>query len=215
MRSVLARGSVLAVVLGILLGWTAGPASAHVLLERAVPLGDGSVELAITFDHSCDASPTVELAVEVPDGSELVSGTGPAGWSATAEGSRIVFTGPGIGNGENPRFSVVARLTGSVGETLLFPTRQTCADGGGYDWADATESEERPAPRLIATEAVLAEVTQTAPAAAPASDLPDEGASLTQVAVGIAAAALIAFAASHLALRRSAPGPGARSGRGR
>ncbi|MEG9226031.1 DUF1775 domain-containing protein [Aeromicrobium sp. Sec7.5] len=193
------RGSAVVTVLTFLLWCGVAPASAHVLLEQAVPLGDGSVELTITFDHSCDASPTVELSVEVPEGAEIVGGTGPDGWTATPGGSRVVFTGPGIGDGASPRFTVVARLTGSVGQTLLFPTRQTCADGDGYDWADSSESEERPAPRLIATEAVLADVVSPAAAPAPAA-LPDEGASATQLAIMFTVLAGAAYVVSRALL---------------
>lgn len=204
-RSVL--GAPLVVALMSVLVWCgAAPASAHVLLEQAVPLGDGSVELTITFDHSCDTSPTVELDVEVPDGAEIVGATGPDGWTATPERTRVVFAGPGIGNQAGPRFTVVARLTGSVGQTLLFPTRQTCADGGGYDWTDSSESEERPAPRLIATEAVLAEVV--APTAAPATPpaLPGDGASAVQLAVALAVLAGVAYVAARVLLRGARPG---------
>ena len=206
MRRTSIRGSLLLAVLTALLWLGVAPASAHVLLEQAVPVGDGSVELTITFDHSCDASPTVELAVEVPDGAEVLGGTGPEGWTATSEGGRVVFAGPGIGDGANPRFTVVARLTGSVGQTLLVPTRQTCADGDGYDWADASESEERPAPRLIATEAVLAEVV--APAATPSTPagLPDDGASAVQLAVALTVLAGGAYVAARVLLRGPRPG---------
>lgn len=200
------RGSLVLAVLTILLWCGVAPASAHVLLEQAVPLGDGSVELTITFDHSCDASPTVALDVEVPEGAEIVGGTGPDGWTATTEGTRVVFAGPGIGDGANPRFTVVARLTGSVGQTLLFPTRQTCADGEGYDWADASESEERPAPRLIATEAVLAEVVAPAAATPAPAALPDDGATAAQLAVALTVLAGVAYVAARGLLR------GARSG---
>lgn len=200
------RSLVVAALLGVLVWCGVAPASAHVLLERAVPLGDGTVELTITFDHSCDASPTVELDVEVPDGAEIVSGTGPDGWTATPQGTRVVFAGPGIGNQAGPRFTVVARLTGSVGQTLLFPTRQTCADGGGYDWTDSSESEERPAPRLIATEAVLAEVV--APPSEPVrpAALPDDGASAVQLAVALAVLAGVAYVAAHVLLGSTRPG---------
>ena len=205
MRSNRIRGSVLAALVTALLWCGVAPASAHALLEQAVPVGDGSVELTFTFDHSCDASPTVELAVQVPDGAEIVGGTGPEGWTATTEATRVVFAGPGIGDGANPRFTVVARLTGSVGQTLLFPTQQTCADGDGYDWADATESEERPAPRLVATEAVLAEVESPA-APTPALSLPDDGASATQVAIALAVLAAVAYVGARRLLRRQPSG---------
>lgn len=192
------------VVLGLLmvaaLAATA-PAAAHVLIDRTTPRGDGSVEVSLTFDHTCDASPTVELMVEVPAGAEIVDGSGPEGWSAVVDGDRVVFAGPGISSGQAPRFVLVARLSGSVGEVLLFPTRQTCADGTGYDWDDATEAEERPAPRLVATAALLAEV-EPPPGPAP-TVLPDDGASTTQVAVAIAVLALAALATARIALRRA------------
>lgn len=203
-RTVLGAPLVVA-LMSVLLWCGVAPASAHVLLEQAVPLGDGTVELTITFDHSCDTSPTVELAVQVPEGAEIIGGTGPEGWTATPEGTRVVFAGPGIGNRANPRFTLVARLTGSVGQTMLFPTRQTCADGGGYEWTDSSESEERPAPRLIATEAVLAEVV--APAATPTTPpaLPDDGASAVQLAVALAVLAGTAYVAARVLLRGARP----------
>lgn len=199
------RGSALTAVVAALLWCGVAPASAHALLEQAVPVGDGSVELTFTFDHSCDASPTVELAVQVPGGAEIVGGTGPDGWTATTDATRVVFAGPGIGDGANPRFTVVARLTGSVGQTLLFPTRQTCADGDGYDWADATESEERPAPRLVATEAVLAEVDAPA-VTTPVPALPDDGASATQVATALTVLAGVAYVGARRLVRRHPSG---------
>jgi uncharacterized protein YcnI len=194
--------------LALVLVGTAVPASAHVLIEQAVPRGDGSVALTMTFDHSCDAAPTVELAVEAPPGSELVEGTGPAGWSATLEGERLVFTGPGIGSGEAPRFTIVARLNGAVGEKLLFPTQQTCADGDGYAWTDVSESEDRPAPRIVATAATLAEVTPSVTGTQPAS-LPEEGASTLQLVIALVAVAALAYGSGRLLLSRA----GSRRGR--
>ncbi|MFT4186950.1 MAG: DUF1775 domain-containing protein [Aeromicrobium sp.] len=173
--------------------WPASPAAAHVLLEQTTPRGDGSVELSFTFDHSCEGSPTTEMAIGLPAGAEAVEGVGPEGWTAEATGGEVVFSGPGIGDKSGERFTVVARLTGSVGETLLFPARQTCANGEGYEWDDASESEERPAPRLVATQATLADTATPT--------LPNEGASLLQVAVATAALALISFLAATFLLR--------------
>ncbi len=202
------RGALVLGLVTALLCWGVAPASAHVILDQAVPQGDGSVEVTFTFDHSCDASPTVELAVAVPEGAEILGGTGPTGWTATTEESRVVFAGPGIGDGAAPRFAVIARLTGSVGQALLFPTRQSCANGDGYDWVDTSESAERPAPRLVATTAVLAEVVaSTAPVSSgrgPA--LPDDGASARQLADAIGVLALVVYVAARGALRRARPG---------
>jgi len=195
-------------LLAIVLTASAMPASAHVLIERAVPRGDGSVELTMTFDHSCDAAPTVGLVVEAPQGSELVEGTGPSGWSATVENGRLEFAGPGIGSGQAPQFTIVARLGGAVGEKLLFPTQQTCADGDGYTWADVSESEERPAPRIVATAATLAEVRPSVPAGAEPASRPDDGASTLQLVTALVLVAAVGYAGGRLLLSRAGSGRG-------
>lgn len=171
-------------------------ASAHILLENAAPRGDGTVQLTFTFDHSCDDSPTTALSIGLPDGAEVVETSGPDGWIGTiGEAGTVEFNGPGIGDKSGEQFVVVASLRGSVGQTLLFPTEQRCENGDGYSWTDESESEERPAPRLVATAAVLSDL------AAPPAAVGGDGASATEAAVALGVLAALAFMLSPFVLR--------------
>lgn len=177
----------------------AAPAAAHILLDSAVPRGDGSVELTFTFDHSCDEAPTTSLEINLPEEAEVLDASGPDGWAATTSARRVEWSGPGIGDGAAARFTVVATLRGSIGQTLLFPAVQRCADGDGYTWDDLTESEERPAPRLVATAAVLSGVTAPAPGE-PAGG--GGGATATEAGAALLILGLLAFMLSPLVVRR-------------
>ncbi|GIJ24095.1 DUF1775 domain-containing protein [Micromonospora lutea] len=175
------------------------PAAAHVEVAGARPNGDGTTTVTFSFDHSCDGSPTTELIVALPGGVSATDTVPPDGWAATIAGDRITFTGPGQ---ETAEVGVTARIVARAGDTLHFPVLQRCADGGAYDWIDITADSERPAPRLIATNAVLAaqpEPSAGSPVAA-AGD-PDRaqggGATLRQASavliVFVAAAAVAGF----------------------
>jgi periplasmic copper chaperone A len=135
------------------------PAAAHVLLAKAQPNGDGSTTLTFTFDHGCGESPTTALVVSLPSGAATPTRTEqPTGWKATTETSRITWTGPGLQPGTEAAFSLVTRLTGTIGQALRFPTEQRCANGQSYQWTDPQPGDEHPAPSLIATGAILAPV---------------------------------------------------------
>ncbi|WP_326555388.1 DUF1775 domain-containing protein [Micromonospora sp. NBC_01813] len=141
--------------------WLAAPAAAHTQLAAAQPNGAGATTLTFTFDHGCDNADTTELAVDMPDGAIAGAATGqPAGWSADVTPRRVVWTGPAIDAAQiaagDVEFAVLVRLTGTVGQTFWFPSVQRCADGDSYDWLGAEPDAERPAPSLIATNAVLA-----------------------------------------------------------
>lgn len=184
------RRAIVTILVAVFVLVGAAPASAHVLLEQAIPQGDGTVELVFTFDHSCDAAPTTGMTVTMPDGSTVLEASGPDGWQVEASDAEVAFTGPGIERGEGEAFTVLAELSGSVGDTLLFPTEQTCDDGDGYAWVDASESEERPSPRLIATAATVA--TAVAPVLAG-----DGGATTLQVVLAIAAFTVLVGGVAH------------------
>ncbi|WP_062430742.1 DUF1775 domain-containing protein [Herbidospora daliensis] len=184
-----------AVVLALL---PAGPALAHVLLESAQPNGDGSVTLTFSFDHGCDGTPTEALVVRVPAGSSVVSAGQPAGWRGAVKGNTVEWTGPGIADGAKAAFTVKARLSGKVGTPLLFPTTQKCGGGKGYEWIGVDDASEEPAPRLIATAAVLDPALGPAPPPAVGAD----GAGDVQVAVALGAFTALAALVAHLTRRR-------------
>ncbi|MER5458557.1 DUF1775 domain-containing protein [Micromonospora sp. NPDC002389] len=176
----------------------AAPASAHVEIAGAQPNGDGSTTLTFAYDHSCDDSPTTELVVALPEGVTATGTVEPDGWSAALSGDRVTFTGPGLGTAE---VGVTARITAQAGDTLHFPVLQRCADGNSLDWIDRTADSDYPAPRLIATNAVLEnppEATAAPPAASGGGASPEGagttlGQALTVVVVFVAVAAGAGF----------------------
>jgi uncharacterized protein YcnI len=184
------------------------PAAAHVLLAKAQPAGDGSTALTFTFDHGCGESPTTELIVSLPAGATRPTRTEqPAGWRATIEPSRVSWAGPGLEPGTEAAFSLVTRLTGTVGQALRFPTVQRCANRQAYEWTDPQPGDEHPAPSLIATRAVLA----PPPAAARTVTGPPAGtrgaASLPQALGALAAFVAVVSAAAAFSARRARPRP--------
>lgn len=197
-RSALA---VLAVAGGLLLGG-AGPAAAHVTADSADPVGDGSVVLTFGFNHACAAAGTTALTMHMPAGSVALSATAPPGWTSGIVGTTIDWSGPEIPSGRAASFTVTARLAGQAGQTLMFPTVQRCADGDGFDWADPDESADEPAPRLVATAAVLDPAL-----AASADNTTGEGASAAQITIAIALFALLCGAAAWWARHGGAARP--------
>ncbi|WP_428964840.1 DUF1775 domain-containing protein [Micromonospora fluostatini] len=186
------------------LALTATPAAAHVELTTAQPNGDGTATLTFSFDHSCDGSPTTELVVAVPDGVTATGTVTPDGWSGAVAGDRVTFTGAGL---TTAQVGVTARIVARAGDTLHFPVLQRCADGGSYHWIDLTPDSEQPAPRLVATTAVLA--TQPDPTAAtPATASRDggpgqgEGATLGHALVVLAGFVAVAAAGGTMLARR-------------
>ncbi|WP_431727055.1 DUF1775 domain-containing protein [Verrucosispora sp. TAA-831] len=180
------------------------PASAHVEVAGAQPNGDGSTTLTFAYDHSCDDSPTTELVVALPEGVTATGTVEPEGWSAALSGDRVTFTGPGL---ETAEVGVTARIAAQAGDTLHFPVLQLCADGSSLDWIDRTADSDYPAPRLIATNAVLEnppEATAAPPAAAGGSSPESAGATLNQALSVVVVFVAVAAGAGFVLARRTA-----------
>ncbi|MFI7024413.1 DUF1775 domain-containing protein [Micromonospora sp. NPDC049900] len=180
------------------------PASAHVEVAGAQPNGDGSTTLTFAYDHSCDDSPTTELVVALPEGVTATGTVEPEGWSAALSGDRVTFTGPGL---ETAEVGVTARIAAQAGDTLHFPVLQRCADGSSLDWIDRTADSDYPAPRLIATNAVLEnppEATAAPPAAAGGSSPESAGATLNQALSVVVVFVAVAAGAGFVLARRTA-----------
>lgn len=198
----LARAGLTLTAVTILLLVAMPPTSAHVLLDSAQPRGDGSVDLTFSFDHSCTDSPTTRLTVTVPAGSHIEAASHPNGWTSQVEGETVSWTGPGIDTSAGKTFTITARLQGEPGTPLLFPSRQDCDNGDGYDWHETAEDGNLPAPRIIATQAMLDPALTPTPNQ-PAGNQTDRGASTGQVAIALAAFSLVAAASIVLSRRHS------------
>ncbi|OUZ12148.1 hypothetical protein BHE97_02870 [Aeromicrobium sp. PE09-221] len=172
----------------VLLG---APASAHVLIDAVEPVEDGAVRVTFSFDHGCDGAPTDEIVVSTPEGTDVVGDlTQPDGWIGEVTESSIRWTGPAIADGDPGTFTAVMRLTGRVGETLLFPTDQFCEGGGTYTWDDPADDAEEPAPRVVGTAATLDEIV--------GADTGPSGAGSTAVAVAVLLSAVIGATALRI-----------------
>ncbi|WP_155373731.1 DUF1775 domain-containing protein [Catellatospora vulcania] len=206
MTTRLARSTVavLAGVLAVLVA--AAPAAAHVELVQAQANGDGTTTLTFGFEHGCEQAPTTELVVALPEGVTAARFAGTAsGWTGTINGDRVRFTGPAIATGTAARFHVVTRIKAAVGQTLIFPAIQHCTGGATSAWIDRTADAEHPAPRVVATAAMLAEQAAAVPPAAvpPKAAAPrDAGAGLPQALAGVAVFVLLAGVGGGLAARR-------------
>lgn len=195
-RMILRRGlTLIALTLTALIG-LAPAAGAHIAVDSVSPNGDGTSTVTLVWDHSCTPD-TTTTGVDVAAGDSVTftaAATDVAGWTFTVDPETVSFTGPGIPTGQEATIDVVARVTGTPGETITFPSIQHCGDQQ-TGWTDPDPSAEHPAPSLIATAAIL---TPAAPAAEPTA-----GADITQVLTGILLLAAALGAAGFLAHRRT------------
>lgn len=139
---------------GALLVWTAGPAAGHV--EPSVEEAPAGSELvfSLTVGHGCeDDSDTVGLEVQLPEGIEEATPQAIPGWDATVEGNVVTWEGGPLPHDQYLQFGLSVALPDAPGETLTFPTVQTCASGAETAWIEDGEESEHPAPALTLTEA--------------------------------------------------------------
>ena len=105
-------------------------------------------------EHGCDGSPTVQVSIQLPEGAFDAVPIAPAGWTGAVEASTppvVTFTGGPLAADVEETFSVELVTPNRPGETVLFPTVQTC-EAGEIGWIDPAEESEEPAPRIVLTE---------------------------------------------------------------
>ena len=141
-------------------GWPR-PASAHVepTVEEA-PAG-GELTFALVVPHGCeDDSDTVKLEVQMPDGVESATPQFLPGWEATVDDAGpvvVTWEGGPLPHDQFMEFGLSVGLPDTPGETVLFPTIQTCESGEEVSWIEETpeggEEPDHPAPAIALTEA--------------------------------------------------------------
>jgi periplasmic copper chaperone A len=140
----------------------AGPAAAHIepTIEEA-PAG-GEVTFALIVPHGCDdpEADTTRLEVQMPEGITEVVPEAVPGWDATIQESDpivVVWTGGPLPHDQFQEFGLSVAMPDTPGETVLFPTVQTCEGGQEVSWLEETpeggEEPEHPAPAITLTEA--------------------------------------------------------------
>ncbi|HVY12085.1 MAG TPA: YcnI family protein [Alphaproteobacteria bacterium] len=156
-------------VLPALLATLAMPAMAHVTANPATGLAGKYFQTSLRVTHGCDGSPTVSITVTIPDGVMSVHPQAKPGWKismkkhaldhamdmghgkmAMESVNEITWSGE-LADDQYDDFGLVMKLPDSVGQTLWFPTVQTCTKGEnrwveipkeGQDWHDVP----KPAP---------------------------------------------------------------------
>ncbi|OLT52616.1 DUF1775 domain-containing protein [Cellulosimicrobium sp. CUA-896] len=148
MRKSLRATAVAALATG-LVATGATVASAHVTVTPSVTTADSYTVLTFAFGHGCGESATTEIAIQMP---EQVISVAPAvhpGWDVekvmqdletpvddghggeyTERVAEVVYTAKTpVPNGYRDSFELSLKLPDAAGETLDFPTVQTCEEG--------------------------------------------------------------------------------------
>ncbi|ROR64852.1 DUF1775 domain-containing protein [Agrococcus jenensis] len=220
-RAVAGLGAGIAATALVVLG-PAAAASAHVHVTPSSTEAGATSELAFTFSHGCDGSPTTGVVVTIPDGVSAVTLIANPGWDVAldvADGRVVRFTADEPmpdGVRETLELEVTLPEDAADGTVLAFPALQSC-EVGESDWSSDDQASETPAPILTigeaaeahghgaaagGTEAAGAEHAEheAEAAAAPAAD-GGSGATLP-VAIAALVAAAVAAVLSAIALRR-------------
>lgn len=128
---------------------TASAASAHVTVSPDTDDAGAYSLLTFSVPHGCGASPTAEVAIQIPEGVTGVTPTILAGWDVekvtetldeplddghggqiTERVAEVVYsTNDPLPDGFRGAFEVSVKLPDTPGETLFFPALQTCVQG--------------------------------------------------------------------------------------
>ncbi|MFC0625677.1 YcnI family copper-binding membrane protein [Kribbella deserti] len=162
---------------GLLL-FTAGTASAHVGVTPNTTAAGAYSVLTFAVPHGCDGSGTTKVSIKIPEQFASVTPTVNPNWQVqkvmvklatpikdshgnevTERVGEVVYTAKTpLPDGYRDTFQLQAKLPEKVGETLVFPTVQTCQKGETA-WVEVpkdgkTEDDlEAPAPSIVVTAA--------------------------------------------------------------
>jgi uncharacterized protein YcnI len=193
-RHVLVAAAAVAGVVGL----RAGVASAHIDPDPpTVPAGT-SVTVGFGVEHGCDGSNTTQLEFQIPAGVADAVAVDKPGWTTSADGDTVTFTGGNLDAATPETFSLTFTAPAVTG-TIRFPIIQTCAVGE-LAWIEQTTpgaaEPEHPAPEMEVVEgpattaapetsspAITSPATvapdATVPATSPATAAPDTSAAAT------------------------------------
>ena len=156
---------------------TAGPAAAHVTISPADGAAGSFTVLTASVPHGCDGSPTTKVAIQMPEQIVAVTPTRNPLWEVrkvmqeldqpitdahgneiTERVAQVVYTARDpLPEGYRDAFELSLQLPDTPGETLVFPTVQSCAKGETA-WVETAadgnaEELEAPAPTVTVLEA--------------------------------------------------------------
>lgn len=153
---------------------TASAAAAHVTVNSDSEQAGSYAVLTFSVPHGCGEAATKEVAIQIPEGVTGVTPTLAPGWEVekvtetldepfddghggqiTERVAEVVYsTGDPLPDGIRGAFELSVKLPDAAGETLFFPTLQTCVEDAEAAWvqmpADGEDSHdlELPAPSV-------------------------------------------------------------------
>ncbi len=166
------RGGAAVVVLGLV--GLAAPASAHVTVTPSTTAAGAFAVLEFSVGHGCEDSPTTRITIQMPPQINSVSPTRNGLWQVEKDVERLdppvtdahgneitervasvtyIADAP-LPDGFRDTFELSVQLPDAEGDTLAFPTIQTCQDGESawievpQDGQDVDELE-LPAPSFV------------------------------------------------------------------
>jgi uncharacterized protein YcnI len=160
-------------------------APSHVEPQSSEAQAGARTTFSFLVEHGCDGSPTVGVAIQIPEGAFDVVPVAPEGWTGAVEAAAqpvVRFTGGPLPDDVEQAFGFELVTPNRPGETILFPTVQTC-EAGEIAWIDPADESDEPAPRVLLTpndQPILPTTTSAPPAStttpAPSSTTaPDDG----------------------------------------
>lgn len=218
----------------VVLFWAAGPAAAHVEPTISEAPAGGDATFALTIPHGCDGQggDTVKVEVQMPEGVETATPEYLPGWEAAVDDAGpvvVTWEGGPLPHDQFQQFGLSVLMPDTPGETVLFPTIQTCSSGEEIAWVEETpeggEEPEHPAPAIAITEsegehghgadeaatdehatettAVADEHAADESAAADGSDDDEDGDTLAVIALIVGALGLLAGGYAVLSARKA------------
>lgn len=152
-------------------------ATAHATLEAQSAAVGSTYKGVMRIGHGCDGQATLKVSIKIPEGVIAVKPMPKAGWAletstgaysephdyygkSLSKGVREIIWSGELSDAHYDEFTFRAKLSNklSAGETIYFPTVQTCADGTAewvnipLDGQDPHDIND-PAPGLALTEA--------------------------------------------------------------
>jgi uncharacterized protein YcnI len=214
------------------------PAAAHVYPDVTEAAAGSFVKFNLVVPHGCEEAATTRLEVQIPEGIYSVTPQVVPGWTIsktteelaepvddghggehTSRDAVVTWEGGPLAHDQLEEFGLSVQMPDTPGETILFPTIQTCEGGAVTEWIEPTpedgEEPEHPAPAIAITEASggghgggetedgdMAEVTGDAVAASSEADDDDDD-SATPLAIAALVAGLAGLGLGGVAFVRS------------
>lgn len=136
----------------------ATPALAHIHTDPEEVQAGSTATIGFRIGHGCDGSPTVEVALQIPDGVTDATPEPFDGFDATVDEAEgvITFSGGSLPDGTEGVFQITMTVPPTPDTMLWFPMVQRC-EVGDYHWIQIPDDDggsddhdgDEPAPGVL------------------------------------------------------------------